>query len=358
MTEPRSTSPPGTMRAFVFAEHGDPDVVLNLQERPVPVPGPGQVLVATLAAAVNFADHLMIKGDYQLSPALPAVGGMELAGTVVATGPGVEMPVGTLVAGTTAGLVGAFAEYAVLDGADALIPPAGFSAVEAACFTVAHQTAWFALHVRAQLASEDRVLVQAAAGGVGLATVQLAKEAGAHVVGVVGSPAKAEHATRAGCDLVLVRGRDDVVGAVKQSGSLGSMSWSTPLGDRRKRCPSESSASRAGSSSSAWHPGSRLPSDPSSSLSRTSLSWACIGGCTAPGRRGSSPGSTTGSSRPSPVLGSSRSSRTCIPSRRSPRRWPACDRERPSAALPCSSEVKDGDGAAADTRGAGDLLLA
>lgn len=215
MTEPRPTSQPGTMRAFVFAEHGEPDVVLHLQERPVPVPGPGQVLVATRAAAVNFADHLMISGEYQSSPALPAVAGMELAGAVVATGPGVEMPVGTLVAGVAAGLVGAFAEYALLDGADALIPPAGLSAVEAACFTVAHQTAWFALHVRGHLSRGERVLVQAAAGGVGLATVQLAKEAGAHVVGVVGSQAKAEQATRAGCDLVLVRGRDDVVGAVK-----------------------------------------------------------------------------------------------------------------------------------------------
>jgi NADPH2:quinone reductase len=203
------------MRAFVFAEHGNPDEVLRLQELSVPRPGPGQVLVATRAAAVNFADHLMITGEYQSRPALPAVAGMELAGAVAAAGSGVDIPAGTLVAGLTTGMIGAFAEYAVLDTTDAMVPPAGFSAVEAACFTVAYQTAWFALHVRAKLSRGERVLVQAAAGGVGLATVQLAKAAGAHVVGIVGSPTKVEQATRAGCDLVLVRGRDDVVGAVK-----------------------------------------------------------------------------------------------------------------------------------------------
>ncbi|MFT4286985.1 zinc-binding dehydrogenase [Nocardioides sp.] len=209
---------PAEMWAWCFAEHGDPAQVLALRRTAVPVPGPGQLLVAVEAAAVNFADGLIVRGDYQSSPPLPAVSGMELAGSVVA---GAERPLSTRVAGLGAGLGGGFAEYAVIEDADAFEPPALYSATEAACFTVAYQTAWFALHVRGCLTPGETVLVHSAAGGVGLAAVQLAAAAGARVLGVIGSVAKAPAALAAGCEAVFLRGEPDLAARIKDASDGG-----------------------------------------------------------------------------------------------------------------------------------------
>ncbi|MFC9978388.1 zinc-binding dehydrogenase [Gordonia sp. NPDC127522] len=204
------------MRAWVFADHGEPDAVLRLvDDCAVPRPRADQILVAVESAAVNFADALIIGGTYQSSPPLPAVAGMELSGTVVAAGPDSPVVRGDRVAGLGAHMSGAFGEYAVLDAGSYFVPPADYSAVEAACFTVAYQTAWFAVHVRGGTRSGDVVLVHAAAGGVGLAAVQIAAAAGARVIGVVGSPDKVPAATAAGCSDVLVRDGGDLVAAVK-----------------------------------------------------------------------------------------------------------------------------------------------
>lgn len=124
------------------------------------------------AAAINFADQLVGGGTYQSKPALPAVAGMQFGGRVCAVGAGVEMPIGTRVAGLGRHMTGAFAEYALIDQAYAFAPPDGLSAAQGACFTVAYQTAWFALHVRGSLRAGETVLVHAAAGGVGLASVR------------------------------------------------------------------------------------------------------------------------------------------------------------------------------------------
>jgi NADPH2:quinone reductase len=187
----------------------------------VPEPGAGQVLVAVETAAVNFADALIIRGTYQSSPPLPAVAGMELAGRVVATGGGVHLSIGTRIAGLGYRASGAFADYALVDVADAFEPPATYSPEEAAAFTVAYQTAWFAVHIRGRVERGEIVLVHAAAGGVGLAAVQLAAAAGARVVGLVGSPAKADVARRAGCHEVFVRGEADLVDRIKAAADGG-----------------------------------------------------------------------------------------------------------------------------------------
>lgn len=209
-------SPPARMRAWVFERTGNPGEVLVLRDLPVPQAGPGQVLVRVRAASVNFSDALIVRGTYQLRPPLPAVVGMEVAGEVLGGDPANGLPAGTRVAGLTTGLVGAFAEYAVLDRASVFVPPPGYSHTEAACFPVAFQTAWFAVHVRGRVGAGDVVLVHAAAGGVGLAAVQLAHAAGARVIGIVGDEAKRDVAMAAGCAEVLLRGGDDLVGRVKE----------------------------------------------------------------------------------------------------------------------------------------------
>jgi len=227
-----SSELPAEMCAWCFAEHGDPAQVLALRRTAVPVPGPGQLLVAVEAAAVNFADALIVRGDYQSSPPLPAVAGMELAGRVVATGDGVERALGARAAGLGAGMTGGFGEYAVMAAADAFEPPAAYSAPEAACFTVAYQTAWFAIHVRGRLAAGETVLVHAAAGGVGLAAVQLAAATGARVFGVVGSEAKAPAALAAGCEAVFLRDDPDLVGRLKEASGGGIDVVVDPVGGR------------------------------------------------------------------------------------------------------------------------------
>lgn len=206
-----------TMEAWMFAEHGEPRRVLVLRQVPVPVPGPGQALVQVEAAAVNFADSLLVGGTYQTRPALPAVAGMELAGRVTAVGSGASIALGARVAGLGHQLCGAFAEYALMDEVDARLPPDDYSAIEAAGFTVAYQTAWFALHVRGGLRAGESVLVHAAAGGVGLAAIHLAAAAGARVIGIVGRPEKVEAARDAGCHDVFVRGQADLVERIKDA---------------------------------------------------------------------------------------------------------------------------------------------
>ncbi|MDQ6523935.1 zinc-binding dehydrogenase [Nocardioides sp. LHD-245] len=209
---------PDRMRAWTFDRRGEPDEVLALADVAVPRPGPGQLLVRVRAASVNFSDALIVRGTYQSTPPLPAIAGMEVSGELVGGDLDDLLPAGGTVAGLTAGLVGAFAPYAVLDRGSAFVPPAHYSPVEAACFPVAFQTAWFAVHVRGRVEAGDAVLVHAAAGGVGLAAVQLARALGARtVIGVVGDPVKREAALAAGCSAVLLRGSADLVGQVREA---------------------------------------------------------------------------------------------------------------------------------------------
>lgn len=204
---------PDTMRAWRVARLAEPADALELDEVPVPAPGPGEVLVRVRAVAANFPDVLLCRGEYQVKPATPFIPGIELVGDVVAIGADVaDVAVGDRVLGSK---IGVLAEYAALPAADVWAAPDGLDDEAAAGLTVAYQTSWFALHRRARLQPGERVLVHAAAGGVGLAAVQLAVAAGARVIGVVGSSAKAEVARAAGAETVLVRGVDDLVAGVK-----------------------------------------------------------------------------------------------------------------------------------------------
>ncbi|QBI55900.1 NADPH:quinone oxidoreductase family protein [Streptomonospora litoralis] len=230
------------MRALRVHENGEPGEVLRLEDVETPAPGPGQVLVRVRAAAVNFPDALLCRGMYQAKPPLPFTPGVELCGEVAELGEGVSgVEPGTRVIGSADLPTGAFADYALMS-ADTVYPaPASLTDDEAASLFIGYQTGWFALHRRAHLREGETVLVHAAAGGVGSAAVQLAKAAGARVVGVVGGPRKAETATALGADVVVDRRSEDFVAVVKEyTGGRGADVVFDPVGgdayERSTKC--------------------------------------------------------------------------------------------------------------------------
>lgn len=196
---------------------GEPADVLAVAHVPVPAPEPGQVLVEVGAAALNFPDVLLCRGQYQERPSLPFTPGIELCGTIAATGERVDRArVGERVIGTVALPHGALARYALAAAADLFPAPDVLDDVTAAALHIAYQTGWFALHRRAGLQPGETLLVTAAAGGVGSAAVQLGKAAGARVIGVVGGRQKVAYAERVGADAVIDRSTQDVVARVRE----------------------------------------------------------------------------------------------------------------------------------------------
>jgi len=227
------------MRAWHVTAHGEPSDVLELVEIEDPSPGPGEILVRVAAVAANFPDVLLARGQYQVKPELPFVPGVEFAGTVAALGPGVSgVTVGQRVVG---GRIGVLSELAVIAARDVHPTPESLTDVAASGLMIAYQTAYFALHRRARLQAGEWLLVHAAAGGVGAATVQLGVAAGARVIAVVGSAAKAAVAREAGATEVLIRGVDDLPARVKDiTGGHGADVVFDPVGgaafDASTRC--------------------------------------------------------------------------------------------------------------------------
>lgn len=173
------------MRAILCNAYGPPED-LALAEVADPVPGPGQLLVRVHAAAVNFPDVLFIAGKYQIKIPPPFIPGNEIAGEVVG-GDGAPFSPGRRVFGTT---FGAFAELAVLDAATAAPLPDGVDFGSAAAFGVTYRTAYHALRSVARVAAGEWVVVLGAAGGVGLAAVDLAVAMGARVLAAASSTKK------------------------------------------------------------------------------------------------------------------------------------------------------------------------
>lgn len=194
------------MRAVVITKHGDPSV-LQVQQRPdPPAPGPGQLQVVVRAAGVNFADHLARVGLYPDAPKLPAIVGYEVSGVVAAVGDGVDPGrVGERVlAGTR---FGGYAEIVNVAASDSVVLPDALSFEQGAAVPVNYATAWAALHGYGSLRRGERVLIHAAAGGVGTAAIQFAKAAGAQVHGTA-SPAKHRKLAEFGVDRAIDYRRD------------------------------------------------------------------------------------------------------------------------------------------------------
>jgi NADPH:quinone reductase-like Zn-dependent oxidoreductase len=201
------------VRALVVTEHGPPNV-MRVQERPDPEPGPGEVRVRVRAAGVNFADLLARVGLYPDAPKPPCVVGFEIAGDVDALGESVEgFEIGQRVMGGSR--FGGYAQLAVTS-TTALIPmPDGWSYQEGAALPVAYATAYAGLLRYGGLRAGERVLIQAAAGGVGVAATQLAKLAGAEVYGTA-SPAKHDAIRGFGVDHPVDYRTHDVVDEVRR----------------------------------------------------------------------------------------------------------------------------------------------
>jgi synaptic vesicle membrane protein VAT-1 len=177
------------MRAVVLTGTGGPEV-LKVQESPDPLPGPGEVRVAVRAAGINFADTMARVGLYPDAPKPPCVLGYEIAGEIDAVGEGVaDRKVGERVMGGTR--FGGQAEFVTVPAEQVLPMPDGLSFEQGAAFPVNYGTAYAALILMGGLRGGDRVLIHAAAGGVGIAATQVARNVGAEIFGTA-SPEKHE----------------------------------------------------------------------------------------------------------------------------------------------------------------------
>ncbi len=194
------------MKAIRPAAPGGPEV-LELRELPTPAPGAGQVLVRTAAIGVNYIDVYHRTGLYKTEPPIPM--GLEGAGIVEAVGPGVSTPrAGEQVAWCQA--PGSYATHVLVPAERAVPVPASVDVRVAAALMLQGMTAHYLARDTFRLAPGQVALVHAAAGGVGLLLVQLAKQAGARVIGTVSTPEKAELARSAGADEIIFYREQDV----------------------------------------------------------------------------------------------------------------------------------------------------
>lgn len=193
---------------------GPRDLVID--EIDIPQPGENQVLIRVKVAALNFPDLLVISGKYQFKPALPFSPGFEISGTVEQTGQGVSrFTVGQRVIAQVP--VGGFAEYAIADEASTYPLPDQMSDEEGAAFPLVYQTSYFGLAYRGALQKGETVLVHSAAGGVGLAAVQIARALGAgKIIGTVGADEKLALVRDNGADIALNYQTEDFVDVVKR----------------------------------------------------------------------------------------------------------------------------------------------
>ncbi|MET0927734.1 MAG: medium chain dehydrogenase/reductase family protein [Solirubrobacterales bacterium] len=169
------------MRAVVITRHGEPEV-LRVEQRPDPPVGPGEVRVAVKAAGINFADLMARSGVYPDAPSPPCVIGYEVAGEVESVGEGVDShSVGDrVIAGTR---FGGYAELVSVPVGQVVPLPKELSFEQGAAFVVNYTTAYAALMIMGGLKADERLLIHAAAGGVGIAATQVAKGIGAEIFG-------------------------------------------------------------------------------------------------------------------------------------------------------------------------------
>lgn len=204
---------PETMRAIDPAERGGPEV-LRIVERPVPAPGAGEVLIRVAAAGVNRPDVLQRVGLYPMPPGAPSIPGLEVAGTVVAAGPGAAASlVGTRVCALISG--GGYAEYAVAVAAHCLPLPAGLSDVEGAAMPETLFTVWTNLFERAYAAEGDTVLVHGGTSGIGTMAISLAKLFGLTIIVTAGSDEKVAACLAHGADHAINYRTEDFVARVQ-----------------------------------------------------------------------------------------------------------------------------------------------
>jgi NADPH2:quinone reductase len=190
------------MRAIVVREFGHPHEKAKLEELPVPTPGPGEVVVKNMAAGISFAMSLNIQGKYQRKAPLPYIPGSEAAGIIHAIGAGVSrVAVGDRVMTNVDS--GALAEFNLVPDICCHKIPDQMSFEQAATLITSYTTSYGALTLRAKLQANETVMVLGAAGGVGLAAVEIAKAMGATVIAVAGGPSHCKTAQKHGADFTI-----------------------------------------------------------------------------------------------------------------------------------------------------------
>jgi len=201
------------MRAIVVDRRMEPRE-LALRDVPDPAVGPGMLGVDVHAAGCNFFDILMVRGQYQVKPPFPFTPGAELAGVVREVGAGVEgfAPGDRVLASVP---LGAFAERAAVPAAGTWRMPEGMSFEAGAALPIVYPTSYMALVLRAALRAGETLLVHAAAGGVGIAAVQIGKALGARVIATAGGAEKLAVARRAGADVAIDYDAGDWVDTVR-----------------------------------------------------------------------------------------------------------------------------------------------
>jgi NADPH:quinone reductase len=214
------------MRAIVCRAYGPPEDLV-LDDVPEPVPGPGQLLVRVYAAAVNFPDVLFIEGKYQVKIPPPFIPGNEIAGEVISAGDRASLRPGQRVAGTT---FGAFAEQALLEASQATLMPDEADFASAAAFGVTYRTAYHALRSTAAVTEGDWVVVLGAAGGVGLAAVDLAVALKARVLAAASSPEKLDLCRRRGAEATVDYDREDLKSRIRELTDDGARIVIDPVG--------------------------------------------------------------------------------------------------------------------------------
>jgi NADPH2:quinone reductase len=203
-----TASIPSIMAAVEIVQPGDPEV-LQIRQRPVPQPGPGEILVKVAAAGVNRPDIMQRRGLYPPPPGASDIPGLEIAGEVVALGEGVNGPaLGDTVCALVTG--GGYAEYCTAPAPLCLPLPKGLGTVEAAALPETFFTVWTNVFDRGGLQPGERFLVHGGAGGIGTTAIQLAREFGATVFATAGSPEKCAFCEQLGARAIDYRQEDFV----------------------------------------------------------------------------------------------------------------------------------------------------
>lgn len=201
-----------TMKAVICTDFAPRDQ-LHLGDVAVPQPGPGEVLIRVAACGINFFDGLMVEGKYQTRPDRPFTPGSEVAGTVEAVGPGVDLAIGTRVLAFNG--LGGYAEQAVALAERVCPIPNSMSFDQAAGFLITYATSHHALKDRGQLAPGETLLVLGAAGGVGLTAVEIGKRMGARVIAAASSDEKLALCRAHGADEVINYATEDLRARLK-----------------------------------------------------------------------------------------------------------------------------------------------
>jgi NADPH2:quinone reductase len=204
---------PARMTAIAISTPGGPEVLVP-EERPVPTPGPGEILVKVAAAGVNRPDVMQRRGLYPPPKGAPDIPGLEIAGEVVALGPHAKRwKLGDKVMALVIG--GGYAEYCVAHEGHALAVPEKLSLVEAGAVPETFFTVWHNVFERGALKPGETLLVHGGTSGIGTTAIQLAKSFGATVVTTTGSPEKCEAARKLGADTAINYKTEDFVAVTK-----------------------------------------------------------------------------------------------------------------------------------------------